>query len=127
MFPEKARSELVRRLSPGVVGLVNDGDGGVVDTSRRFQIAWPASHHPARSPTRGSGDGGAADSSGAGAVSDAPRDEAQPAARPAAESSAAASEAARHRAPDRWSSDAKVMTGPVEVVAARPACCACGR
>src|SRR6058998_1947617 len=32
----------------------NFSDGGVFDTSRRFQAAWPASISPARSPTRGS-------------------------------------------------------------------------
>jgi hypothetical protein len=43
--------------------LVNFADGAVVDTSRRFQAASPASYHPALSPTRGSGLGGDIDMS----------------------------------------------------------------
>src|SRR5687768_3744610 len=58
MLPVNARSEFVRRPSPGVLGFVNLSEGRVVETSRRFQIASPASHQPARSPTRGSGLGG---------------------------------------------------------------------
>src|SRR5687767_379719 len=61
MLPVNARSEFVSRLSPGVVELVNFSDGRVDDTFRMFQIASPASHHPARSPTRGSGLGGTID------------------------------------------------------------------
>src|ERR1700730_18672933 len=45
--------------SPGVLGLVNFSDGGVLDTTSRFQIASPASYQPECSPTRGSGDGAA--------------------------------------------------------------------
>src|SRR3989449_7988266 len=34
---------------------MKSGEGGVVETSWMFQAASPASIHPARSPTRGSG------------------------------------------------------------------------
>src|SRR2546423_14045713 len=44
--------------SPGLVLLMNESEGGVVETNCRFQSAWPASNHPARSPMRGSGRGG---------------------------------------------------------------------
>jgi hypothetical protein len=44
-----------------VLGLVNFSDGGVAETFRRFQMASAGSHHPARSPTRGSGLGAAID------------------------------------------------------------------
>jgi hypothetical protein len=57
----KARSELVRRGSPGLAGTAKAGDGVVVDTSRRFHDACPASYHLALRPTRGSGDGGVRD------------------------------------------------------------------
>src|ERR1041385_5609519 len=40
----------------------NFSDGGVLDTSRRFHAAWPASMSPALSPTRGSLPGAGADS-----------------------------------------------------------------
>src|SRR5688500_8014146 len=46
---------------------MNFSEGGVFDTTSRFQIASPASIHPARSPMRGSGVGGVADILGAGA------------------------------------------------------------
>ena len=39
----------------------NFSEGGVVDTRRMFQAAWPASHMPALRPTRGSGFGATAD------------------------------------------------------------------
>src|SRR5215208_6594199 len=58
MLPLKARSEFVRRPSPGVLGFVNFSEGGVDETFRRFQIASSAFHQPARRPTRGSGLGG---------------------------------------------------------------------
>src|SRR5688500_6845109 len=61
MLPVKARSEFLSRASPGVVSLMNDADGRVLDTSVMFQRASPASNQPAFSPTRGSGLGGAAD------------------------------------------------------------------
>src|SRR5437867_6751368 len=54
-FPVKARSELVSLLSPGLLRLIKCSEGGVFDTSRRFQAASPALNHPAFSPTRGSG------------------------------------------------------------------------
>jgi hypothetical protein len=54
-LPLKARSELVWPT--------NCWEGGVFDTSRRFQIAWPASIIPGRRPTRGSGFGASADMS----------------------------------------------------------------
>src|SRR5881409_4448940 len=45
--------------SPGLLRLMKSGEGGVVETSWMFQAASPASIHPARSPTRGSGLGAA--------------------------------------------------------------------
>src|SRR5713226_8374173 len=51
--PENARSELV---TPA-----NFSDGGVFETTRRFQDASPASLSPARRPTRGSGEGATVD------------------------------------------------------------------
>src|SRR5437588_10470183 len=60
-----ARSEFTNRRSPGVLSLMKSLDGCVMDTGRRFQSACPASHHPALSPTRGSGVGGVVDMSGA--------------------------------------------------------------
>src|SRR5438093_13084312 len=62
-FPVNARSELVSLLSPGLLRLMKFSDGGVLDTSRRFQAASPALNQPAFSPTRGSGRGAAADMS----------------------------------------------------------------
>src|SRR6476660_9353454 len=56
-LPMNARSELMRRRSPGVDRLRNSFDGFVVDTSRRFHAAVPASNQPALRPTRGSGFG----------------------------------------------------------------------
>src|SRR5438270_9235545 len=82
-FPVNARSEFHRRLSPGSARLMNEGDGGVVETSRRFHAACAASNQPARSPTRGSGFGAFIDMSGVGEtpvpVETADGDEAQPA------------------------------------------------
>src|ERR1051326_7162121 len=46
-WPVNARSELVLPR--------NFPDGGVLDTTRRFQVASPASINPARRPIRGSG------------------------------------------------------------------------
>src|SRR3982751_3161326 len=60
-----ARSEFTNRRSPGVVSLMKSRDGRVNDTGRMFQIAWPALNHPPLRPTRGSGDGGDVDMSGA--------------------------------------------------------------
>jgi len=40
---------------------MKSGEGGVVETSWMFQAASPASIHPARRPTRGSGLGSAVD------------------------------------------------------------------
>src|SRR6266487_4182832 len=37
---------------------MNVAVGRLAETIRMFQAAWAASHHPARSPTRGSGEGG---------------------------------------------------------------------
>src|SRR5258706_5793656 len=71
----KATSELVRRRSPGVLGLMKSFEGGVFDTTRRFQAASPAFIHPARRPTRGSGLGAAVESSGAGAAPTDPDEE----------------------------------------------------
>src|SRR6478672_3164467 len=53
--PMNARSELIRRRSPGVDRLRKSFDGFVVETSRRFHAAVPASNQPALRPTRGSG------------------------------------------------------------------------
>src|SRR5262249_23629517 len=52
--PLNARSELM--------SLVNCPWGGVFDTSRRFQIADPASNNPGFKPTLGSGLGATVDS-----------------------------------------------------------------
>src|SRR5579862_7629663 len=49
MLPENARSECVAPRTFPV--------GGVVESMRMFQAACAASHRPALSPTRGSGDG----------------------------------------------------------------------
>src|ERR1043165_4667069 len=51
-LPRNARSELMTPLNPS-------GEG-VLETSRRFQAACPASQSPGFKPTRGSGFGGAA-------------------------------------------------------------------
>jgi hypothetical protein len=60
---------------------MKDGDGGVVETSFRFQAAADALNQPPVRPTRGSGVGAAIDMSGAGEVPpDDDIDEAQPAA-----------------------------------------------
>src|SRR4051794_20576985 len=48
-LPENARSECV---APSTLPV-----GGVVDSMRMFQPAWPASQRPGFRPTRGSGDG----------------------------------------------------------------------
>src|SRR6266545_2688686 len=53
--PLNVRSELMNAKSPGLLLLMNESDGGVVETRRRFQAACAASIQPARSPTRGSG------------------------------------------------------------------------
>src|SRR6188508_2083861 len=60
-LPLNARSELVTPW--------NWDDGGVCESTRRFQAASPASVRPARRPTRGSGEGGVAEvvTEGAGA------------------------------------------------------------
>src|SRR5919112_763895 len=60
-LPVNARSELVMPS--------NWGDGGVCDTTRRFQAASPGFRRPALSPTRGSCEGGVAEvvTAGAGA------------------------------------------------------------
>src|SRR5438105_4096287 len=55
-LPENARSECV---APSTLPV-----GGVVDSMRMFHAAWPASQRPGLSPTRGSGDGVAADTIG---------------------------------------------------------------
>src|SRR3954469_2422699 len=55
--PMNARSELMRRRSPGVDKLRKSFDGFVVETRRRFHAAVPASNQPALRPTRGSGFG----------------------------------------------------------------------
>src|SRR3954466_4755524 len=55
-FPENARSEWV---APSTLAV-----GGVVESMRMFQPAWPASQRPGLSPTRGSGDGAVADTIG---------------------------------------------------------------
>src|SRR5262245_64489484 len=60
-FPTNDRSELISRNSPGELRSMKSGDGGVFDTSRRFQAASPAFIHPARRLRRGSGDGSAVD------------------------------------------------------------------
>jgi hypothetical protein len=44
-----------------VDGLLKSLDGGVFETTARFQIASLASYHPPLSPTRGSGVGGVVD------------------------------------------------------------------
>jgi hypothetical protein len=103
MFPLMARSEFVRRPSPGVLAFVNLSDGGVVETSRRFQIASPAFHHPARSPTRGSGLGGDIDmlAPGDDAVSEEGADAHAEVSRSPAVSARVATRALDHRAPER--------------------------
>src|SRR5215203_4115011 len=55
-LPLNARSECVAPSDFPV--------GGVVEIMFMFQAAWPASHHPALRPTRGSGVGTAADTIG---------------------------------------------------------------
>src|SRR5688572_15216365 len=55
-LPVKARSECV---APA-----DDGLGGVVESMRMFQAAWPASQRPGARPTRGSGFGGVAETIG---------------------------------------------------------------
>src|SRR4029450_5225911 len=55
-FPLNARSECVAPSDFPV--------GGVVEIMFMFQAAWPASHHPAFRPTRGSGEGAAPDTIG---------------------------------------------------------------
>src|SRR5262245_1472362 len=52
-WPLKDRSELMKRKSPGSLG-VKSFEGGVVETSFMFQVAWPASIQPGLSPMRGS-------------------------------------------------------------------------
>src|ERR1051325_8474231 len=61
----KARSEFTNRRSPGVLSLMKSFDGRVIETGRRFQIAVPALNQPPLRPTRGSGEGGDVDMSGA--------------------------------------------------------------
>src|SRR5207245_10696420 len=61
--PVKARSELRKAKSPGLVSSVNCAGFGAADTRRRFHAAEPAFIHPARSPTRGSGLGAVGDMS----------------------------------------------------------------
>jgi hypothetical protein len=56
-------SEFLSRASPGVLRLMKSFDGRVVETSRIFHAATPASNQPALSPTRGSGVGGVVDMS----------------------------------------------------------------
>src|SRR5215510_14960110 len=56
-FPLNARSECVAPSDFPV--------GGVVEIMFMFQAAWPASHQPAFSPTRGSGDGAVPETIGA--------------------------------------------------------------
>src|SRR6478672_11419280 len=60
-----ARSEFTNRRSPGVLSLMKSFDGLVIETGRRFHSAVPASNQPPLSPTRGSGEGGEVDMSGA--------------------------------------------------------------
>jgi hypothetical protein len=54
-------SEFMYRVSPGLAGFIMDSAGREFETSRRFQAASAASHHPARRPMRGSGLGGVRD------------------------------------------------------------------
>src|SRR5579862_9690257 len=61
-------------------------DGGVMETTSRFQIACPALNHPAFRPTRGSGVGAVADMSAEGAGAPPPPPGAPPEAQPAAAS-----------------------------------------
>src|SRR5690349_13688146 len=60
-----ARSEFTNRRSPGVLSLMKSFDGRVIETGWRFQIAVPALNQPPLRPTRGSGEGGVVDMSGA--------------------------------------------------------------
>src|SRR5919205_1914163 len=60
-----ARSEFTNRRSPGVLSLMKSFEGRVIETGRRFQIAVPALNQPPLRPTRGSGEGGVVDMSGA--------------------------------------------------------------
>ncbi len=49
----------MKRREPGSAGSMKLAEGLVSESTRRFHVASAASIHPARSPTRGSGDGGA--------------------------------------------------------------------
>src|SRR6476620_8469308 len=60
-----AISEFTNRRSPGVLSLMKSFDGRVMETGRRFQIAVPGLNQPPLRPTRGSGEGGVVDMSGA--------------------------------------------------------------
>src|SRR5215470_14578235 len=51
-------SEFMYSKSPGSAAM-NALVGCVLDTRRKFQAAWAASHQPARKPMRGSGEGAA--------------------------------------------------------------------
>ena len=62
--------------------VAKSGGDGVLETSRRFQIASPASWSPGLRPTRGSGLGAAAEAAGAGADAPPPVEEAQEAVAP---------------------------------------------
>src|SRR5262249_769138 len=74
-LPVKARSELVIP--------VNFSDGGVFESTCRFQAASPASNFPARRPTRGSGLGAVVDMSPVGVGALAPETTAERAHAPA--------------------------------------------
>lgn len=63
-------SEFQSRGSPGVLGFEKLADGGVFETTSRFQIASPGLYQPARRPMRGSGLGGEVDMSMAGDAAD---------------------------------------------------------
>src|SRR2546426_9347906 len=69
--PVKARSELRKPKSPGLVSFVNCAGLGAAETSRRFHAASAAFIHPARSPTRRSGLGAVGDISNFVAVAQA--------------------------------------------------------
>src|SRR5580658_6226315 len=113
-----ARSEFTSRRSPGVVGLMKSLDGGVFETTWRFQIASPASNQPALRPTRGSGLGAVIDMSpeGDGAAPGAEDDPPCAQAAVVSTTSAAVSEvcgAVMHRPRGRRGDDSDLIPGPL--------------
>src|SRR5688500_16811263 len=100
MLPTNARSEFLSRAS--TKGARNFSDGFVVEISRMFQFATPASNQPGLRPTRGSGLGAVtdiiADGSDEGSLSE---DDEGAVAHPAVANSATSESAVRRVALDR--------------------------